>query len=189
MGFQSSRKVNLIRNHFHFWTDLLKQVWYLDDADWVPRSVTAGGQPLAKSDDWLVLLSLKKERRPLVVSLKLEDYLKKIFPPSKVQLYYEGSVPMLKRKELLNKARLLISVHDNVLADMVFMPPGGAVVEIRPREEADATFHHLAEACELSYYLLFCEGKRGENRLTSAFRVKDLKSVLDTLKSISTKFT
>jgi len=40
-----------------------------------------------------------------------------------VQYYREGTLSFADRKKLLNRARLLVSTHENLLADMVFMPP------------------------------------------------------------------
>eukprot|EP00271_Cylindrocystis_brebissonii_P014202 TRINITY_DN35479_c0_g1_i1.p1 TRINITY_DN35479_c0_g1~~TRINITY_DN35479_c0_g1_i1.p1 ORF type:complete len:568 (-),score=67.97 TRINITY_DN35479_c0_g1_i1:1395-3098(-) len=157
-------------------------------SDWMPRSVIPSSRPLTAANDWVVVIGLKKEKHSLADTIKLEDLLKTIFPPAKVESYYEGSMPMPKRKALLNRARLFIGIHDNVMADMVFMPPGGAIVELRPREEADPTFHHLAEVCELEYYLMFADGKRGDNKRASALRIKRMDKLKKILQGLALKF-
>lgn len=85
----------------------------------MPEDVSPGA-------DWIALIGVKDEgtRKPLVESLKLYNQLLKYLPSSKVQYYREGTLSFADRKKLLNRARLLVSTHENLLADMVFMPPG-----------------------------------------------------------------
>eukprot|EP00271_Cylindrocystis_brebissonii_P013035 TRINITY_DN3258_c0_g2_i1.p1 TRINITY_DN3258_c0_g2~~TRINITY_DN3258_c0_g2_i1.p1 ORF type:complete len:554 (-),score=51.26 TRINITY_DN3258_c0_g2_i1:414-2075(-) len=157
-------------------------------SDWMPRSVAPSNSPLTSDDDWVVLIGMKKERNHLLETINLESHMMEIFPRERVKTYYEGALAMPRRKELLNRARLLVALHENVLADMVFMPPGGSILELRPRENADATFHHLAEVCDLKYNLVFCEGRRAEGKRPSSLRVKSVDLVLDILKRLAPKF-
>ena len=61
-------------------------------------------------------------------------------------------------KALFNRARLFLSPHGALCVNMAFMPFGGHVFEIRPREYPNACFHHLAEVCELHFYLVIGNG-------------------------------
>lgn len=155
--------------------------------DWLPRTATPGGQPLTNADDWVVLLGMKKEKAPLVDTLNLEKHLLEMFPKGRVQVYFEGALPMPRRKELLNRARLLIAVHENVLADMVYMPPGGSILEIRPKDDPDATFHRLAEVCGLEYHLMFCNGHKADPKRPSNLKVRDPKPIIKAIKDIADK--
>ena len=58
------------------------------------------------------------------------------------------------------------------------MPFGGHLFEIRPGEYKNACFHHLAEVCELHFYLVIGNG-------TSASRIDvDVPPVVRTLRMI-----
>lgn len=133
--------------------------------------------------DWVVLLAFKLDTQSFVEKLQLERKLQEVFPAERVIQYRESSLTIPRRKELLNRARFMISAHDNVLADMVFMPPGGVVLEIRPVEDPDPSFHLLAEVCGLRYYLLFSEGFRKQlpkGQAVAKMKVKEPR-VLDRL--------
>ncbi|CAI7919956.1 unnamed protein product [Closterium sp. NIES-53] len=143
------------------------------------------GEDLSAGSDWIVVVAMRDEWKPLVQTLKLTQQLLKWLPQDRIVTYRDGSLPFGKRKELFNRARLLVAAHDNVLADMVFMPAGGAVLEIRPEEEADPTFHHLADACQLDYYLLFSDGRKADGKKGGKPKVKDPKVVHKLLEKIA----
>lgn len=144
-------------------------------------TVTGAPPPLpASNPDWVVVLGVAPDRKDFVEKLELERKLKEAFPPERVHVYRESTLNVPQRKELLNKARLMVSVHDNLLSDMIFMPPGGAIFEIRPIEDPDPTFHLLAEVCDLKYHLLFCEGYRKalpRMQASAKLKIKDQKAV------------
>lgn len=129
--------------------------------DYSPRNRDSEVPTTFDIDDWIVVLGVRKVKKPLIAALKLDRFLRRFLPEERVVTYVEGSLSMPRRKELLNRAKLLIAVHDDILADMVFMPPGSLVLEIRPRSAPDPTYHHLAEVCGHEYYLMLAEGKRG----------------------------
>ncbi|CAI5490731.1 unnamed protein product [Closterium sp. Naga37s-1] len=143
------------------------------------------GEDLSAGSEWIVVVAMRDEWKPLVQTLKLTQQLLKWLPQDRIVTYRDGSLPFGKRKELFNRARLLVAAHDNVLADMVFMPAGGAVVEIRPEEEADPTFHHLADACQLDYYLLFSDGRKADGKKGGKPKVKDPRVVHKLLEKIA----
>ncbi|GJP47711.1 hypothetical protein CLOM_g6883, partial [Closterium sp. NIES-68] len=143
------------------------------------------GEDLSAGSDWIVIVAMRDEWKPLVQTLHVQQQLLKWLPAERVVTYRDGSLSFVKRKELFNKARLLVAAHDNVLADMVFMPSGGAVLEIRPQEEPDPTFHHLADACHLDYYLLFSDGRKADGKKGGKPKVKDPKVVHKLLERIA----
>ncbi|GJP83907.1 hypothetical protein CLOP_g14008 [Closterium sp. NIES-67] len=163
-------------------------------SDYRPTAV-ADNPPVKDSftprNDWVVLLGWKNSRLELLQSLRLKEQLEELFPAERVIVYREGSHTIPRRKDLLNRAHLLVSPHDNLLADMVFMPPGSSVLEIRPVDDPDPVFHLLADVCDIEYYLTFSEpvgkekgkGKAGE----AVLRARDPKQVERLLKEISKK--
>ena len=66
-------------------------------------------------------------------------------------------------KAMFNRARLFVSPNGALCVNMVFMPFGGHLVEMRPREYHNPCFHHLAEVCELQYYLVMGNGTKQTN--------------------------
>ncbi|GJP32326.1 hypothetical protein CLOM_g16907 [Closterium sp. NIES-68] len=150
---------------------------------WKAEKVTGVGA------DWVVVLGVRDERKPLVETLKLQQQMLKYVPAQRIVLYKEGSLSFTARKALLNRARVLVAVHGNILADMVFMPPGGAVLEIRPRRDGEAIFHQLADACGLAYYLTLAEGRAGPMGRTAAGKpsVRDPKQVHRLLAMVAKK--
>ena len=46
------------------------------------------------------------------------------------------------------------------MTNMIFMPFGGFVVEIGPRDYPNFCFHNLAEACDLKYYNSMAKGDK-----------------------------
>ena len=106
----------------------------------------------------MVLLGFREKEFALVERFRLMDRLRQLFPPDRVQLYRDGRLKFPARKELINRAMLMVSVQANLLSDIVFMPPGGIIVEIRPAELADPVYHFLSDVCSLDYYLLLAGG-------------------------------
>ncbi|CAI5970782.1 unnamed protein product, partial [Closterium sp. NIES-65] len=181
-----------IRNH-HFLPKNGLPMFY---SDYRPTAVAENPPPkdsFTPRNDWVVLLGWKNSREELLRSLRLKEQLEELFPADRVVVYREGAHSIPRRKDLLNRAHLLVAPHDNLLADLVFMPPGAAVLEIRPVDDPDPVFHLLADVCDMEYYLAFSEpvdskgkakaGKGGE----VALRAKDPKAVERLLKEISRK--
>ncbi|CAI5485314.1 unnamed protein product [Closterium sp. Naga37s-1] len=150
---------------------------------WKAEKVTGVGA------DWVVVLGVRDERKPLVETLKLQQQMLKYVPAQRIVVYKEGSLSFTARKALLNRARVLVAVHGNILADMVFMPPGGAVLEIRPRRDGEAIFHQLADACGLAYYLTLADGRAGPMGRTGAGKpsVRDPRQVHRLLAMVAKK--
>ncbi|CAI5516357.1 unnamed protein product [Closterium sp. Naga37s-1] len=150
---------------------------------WKAEKVTGVGA------DWVVVLGVRDERKPLVETLKLQQQMLKYVPADRIVVYKEGSLSFTARKALLSRARVLVAVHGNILADMVFMPPGGAVLEIRPRRDGEAIFHQLADACGLAYYLTLADGRAGPMGRTGAGKpsVRDPRQVHRLLAMVAKK--
>ena len=66
-------------------------------------------------------------------------------------------------KAMFNRARLYVSPHGALCVNMIFMPFGGHMFEMRPRGYPNPCFHHMAEVCELQYYLVMGNGTKQTN--------------------------
>ncbi|CAI6012720.1 unnamed protein product [Closterium sp. NIES-65] len=82
--------------------------------------------------DWLVVVARRPgSRRVLDKFEELLEEVKKVFGQEKVRTF-DGSLPILEARSLFLQARLFIAGHGAALANMVFMPLGATVLEIRP---------------------------------------------------------
>lgn len=58
---------------------------------------------------------------------------------------------------MLTRARALASIHGAGLTNMLMMPPGSAVFEMRMQGEFNSSFFNLASACGHPYYYQSCQ--------------------------------
>ena len=61
------------------------------------------------------------------------------------------------------------------MTNMIFMPFGGFVVEIGPRNYANFCYHNLAEACDLKYHNSMA---RGDKNSPTTADVGDVTSII-----------
>lgn len=85
-------------------------------------------------------------------------------------------------RALFNRARLYVAGHGAALSNMVFMPQGSSVVEIRPDAYLNPCFHSLAEASFIDYYLVFGSG----NKSSQVF--VDVPEVMQVVRGIAATF-
>lgn len=137
----------------------------------------------AKGDrgSWYVVLG----RRPGACSnaemLRLQTELGSLFGNERVKTLSASAATDIPRlKHLFNNARLFVSAHGPLLSFMAFMPPGGAVLELRPVYYTNAVYHHLAEACDLKYYLGMGTGNR-----PNGMRLGHIDAVLSVLREVA----
>lgn len=74
-------------------------------------------------------------------------------------------IAFLAAREIFRRAVIFIGAHGAALANMVFMPSGTTVVEIRPKDYPNTCFNSLASTCQIEYHLLLSEGTKS-SRLT-----------------------
>ena len=71
---------------------------------------------------------------------------------------FDGSISLEESQALFKRARLFISPHGALLANIIFMPSYGEVIEIRPAGYGPNVFHLMSHICGLRYYLLWGHG-------------------------------
>ncbi|CAI5499653.1 unnamed protein product [Closterium sp. Naga37s-1] len=109
--------------------------------------------------DWVVLLVRRPgKERVMEREGDLEASMRRVFGNRLV--VYGKSLPILQARALFRRARLVVAVHGAGLSHTIFMPSNASVLEIRPRDYHNTCYHHLAEACDLNYYLLLGEGNK-----------------------------
>lgn len=111
---------------------------------------------------WVAILGKRYGKRQLVQSEEVEKTMIKYFGKERVKVF-DGNVSLFEAKELFNRALVFITPHGALLTNMLFMPPNGFVLEIKPHFYRSGTFIRLNKICHHNYYHL--EG-RGTKRST-----------------------
>eukprot|EP00850_Spirogloea_muscicola_P009699 SM000055S18233 [mRNA] locus=s55:152359:155928:- [translate_table: standard] len=134
----------------------------------------------ADTDDWVVIYAIRETTRVLTESEEVHAALKDAFSSERV-VVFDGRLPVKDAKLLFHRARLIVGVHGAAFTNMVFMPTNSSVLEIRPRDYRNSCYHHLAEVCELRYYLLLADGNKDS---PTSVDVADVVQVLNTVAPI-----
>ncbi|CAI5501132.1 unnamed protein product [Closterium sp. Naga37s-1] len=122
--------------------------------------------------NWVILLAKrpKGKRRALVNYEEVEAEVMRIFGRERVVIF-EGSLPVLEARALFRRTRLFIASHGASLTNMIFMPEGATVLEMRPDKCPVTVFHLLANACSLSYHVVFGQGNWSSESVANVPRV------------------
>jgi capsular polysaccharide biosynthesis protein len=83
---------------------------------------------------------------------------------------------------IFSKAQFLISIHGAGLTNMLFMPPGSAVLELHKRktnmqDQHSLVYWRLASALDHAYYHLICEPSDPEADFFAADFIVDVTAV------------
>ncbi|GJP44733.1 hypothetical protein CLOM_g4090 [Closterium sp. NIES-68] len=109
--------------------------------------------------DWVVVLVRRPgTERVMDQEGEVEESMRGMFGERLV--VYGQSLPILQARDLFRRTRLVVAVHGAGLSHTIFMPNNASVLEVRPRDYHNTCLHHLAEACDLKYYLTLGEGKK-----------------------------
>ncbi|CAI5499657.1 unnamed protein product [Closterium sp. Naga37s-1] len=129
--------------------------------NWTQRNLTplTDDQMALLPADWVVLLVRRPgKERVMEREGDLEGSMRRVFGDRLV--VYGNSLPILQARALFRRARLVVAVHGAGLSHTIFMPSNASVLEIRPRDYHNTCYHHLAEACDVNYYLMLGEGNK-----------------------------
>ncbi|CAI5522865.1 unnamed protein product [Closterium sp. Naga37s-1] len=138
---------------------------YAATANPVPTDVTVGSEAAASTaaaapgggvlatPDWCVVVGQRDTTRRIVGRTHILEELQAFFPKERIVVFH-GDLPLPEAKQLFNRARLFITPHGALMANMVFMPPGGFVLEARPEDFDNNLYDYLAYVSDLHYYLV-----------------------------------
>ncbi|CAI6008866.1 unnamed protein product, partial [Closterium sp. NIES-65] len=134
--------------------------------------------------NWVTILV----RRPGNLSRNLEEsvyervegWMRKEFGERRV-VVFDGSLRLMEARALFRRAALLVGTHGAALTNLLFMPRGAFLLEIRPRGYPNACYHHLASVSQMHYWLLLGNGTKD-----SALQV-DTGEVLSTIREVAGK--
>eukprot|EP00271_Cylindrocystis_brebissonii_P003446 TRINITY_DN14426_c0_g2_i1.p1 TRINITY_DN14426_c0_g2~~TRINITY_DN14426_c0_g2_i1.p1 ORF type:complete len:1114 (-),score=120.94 TRINITY_DN14426_c0_g2_i1:691-4032(-) len=115
--------------------------------------------------DWTVVLAVRPKDRRI---LGWEDLLVKlavVFLNRKIEIWH-GNSTFAETRRLFSTARFLLATHGAGLANLIFMPPYGEVLEIVPTYWSDnkhdfvSLYRYLAYTCDITYNALIANGTK-----------------------------
>ena len=113
------------------------------------RGKFIGNYPITKRSKPVYISRAKATRR----KVKNESSLVKLFKETGVEIIEAENLSFLEQVELFSTVTIMISNHGAGLTNMIFMPPGSTVIEIRHSGDAhNNCYYALANALELNYY-------------------------------------
>ncbi len=102
-----------------------------------------------------IYISRKKASRRHILN---EEAVVKIVKSCGYELHYFEEYDLATQIRLMSETRFLIGLHGAGLTNMLFMPEGSRVLELRPENATDLNcFCHQASALKHHYYYLQCE--------------------------------
>ncbi|CAI5460292.1 unnamed protein product [Closterium sp. Yama58-4] len=111
------------------------------------------GSGVLATPDWCVVVGQRDTTRRIVGRTHILEELQAFFPKERI-IVFRGDLPLPEAKQLFNRARLFITPHGALMANMVFMPPGAFVLEARPEDFDNNLYDYLAYVSDLHYYLV-----------------------------------
>ncbi|WP_212006308.1 DUF563 domain-containing protein [Chitinophaga sp. HK235] len=90
-----------------------------------------------------------------------------IFREAGFEIHYFEDYPFTRQLEIMGETRVLAGLHGAGLTNMLFMPPGGSILELRNVGDTHSnSFYSQAAAMRHSYYYLLCQGSSADTHNT-----------------------
>lgn len=131
--------------------------------------------------DWVVVVGGRSTTRRVNETAALVSRLARALGPRRVRLFLHRDAVRPRAREfrrtraLLARAVVYVAPHGAGLSNMVFMPRGSSVVEVRPAAFSNACYENLAAVLGFRYYLFYSPGGKDS---TLTVRVDDVVSLV-----------
>lgn len=131
----------------------------------------------------MVYISRAKSPKRKVVN---EEQLLRLLTGFGVEVVYTDNMPVEEQIDIFSKCKLLIAIHGAGLTNMLFMPTGGKIIELRLHgDNTNNCYFSLASALGLPYYYSLCESSDTSKSTQEADFVANIEDITRTLKEIS----
>lgn len=125
--------------------------------DTIPRLTGTTPPPKAQSLQIVILKRITSTRRALVDTELLEQALVDRYGPLRVTVF-NGTQTLAEAVLIFSRATLLVGPHGAGLANMIFCPPGAAILEILPDQYQNGCFKDLTLRMGFSYSNIMGKG-------------------------------
>lgn len=100
------------------------------------------------------------------------------------EIVYTEKLTLKEQIRLMSETKILVSLHGAALTNMIFLPKGSSVVELRNQGDSKTQcYYNLANALELPYYYTLNQGDTDDSIMTD-FTV-DLVALEEVLESLA----
>eukprot|EP00271_Cylindrocystis_brebissonii_P021655 TRINITY_DN7875_c0_g2_i1.p1 TRINITY_DN7875_c0_g2~~TRINITY_DN7875_c0_g2_i1.p1 ORF type:complete len:516 (+),score=33.78 TRINITY_DN7875_c0_g2_i1:109-1548(+) len=112
--------------------------------------------------DWSIIFGVRHHTRYIIGWEDLLVRLSAVVPKNRIEIF-TGHVTLSETQELFAKARLYMAVHGAGLANIIFLPPWGEVMEVVSKDVDSHLYRWLTRACSLPYTRFYGNGTKGTN--------------------------
>lgn len=129
--------------------------------DWtfLEPKIISGKSLQEVGNNWVAILGKRLGSRELVQSDEVEKTMIEYFGRERVKIF-SGNTSLFDAKQLFNRALVFISPHGALLANMLFMPSKGFVIEFIPDFFRMDTYPRMNKICGHNYYRLQGRGNK-----------------------------
>jgi capsular polysaccharide biosynthesis protein len=103
-----------------------------------------------------------------------------------IEIHYFEEYPFKEQVKIMNESKVLIGLHGAGLTNMLFMPAGGSVLELRNREDDhNNCFYSLASELDHRYYYMLNQGDREDTHTVEVkVDIEELRATLERMNSL-----
>lgn len=139
-------------------------------------------QAVKNSDDFIYISRAKSQKRHIENEKEVVTYLKEL----NFRIIYCEDYSFQEQVQIMNNAKLVVSIHGAALALLMFMEKGSSVLEFRKKGDAiNNMYYSLADAVDLKYYYLNCNYTNIANNANNFDLNVDMGSLKQTLALIN----